>query len=80
VCGVNPTSYSSYNDLARCFGANDLTNLNVIFAGMAQPAPVSAFYSRCADYDDDGVFRANDLTNMNRYYAGTLAMAAHLLS
>jgi len=35
-----------------------------------------AFYTRCSDYDNDGVFRANDLTNMKRYYAGLLGMAS----
>jgi len=78
VCGTSSTDYATYNDLTRCFGANDLTNLNQLFAGMSQSTSVVDFYTRCADYDNDGVFRANDLTNINRYYAGLLPIASHI--
>jgi len=77
-CAIDSTRYATYDDLTRCFGANDLTNLNVLFVQLAQPAAVIEFYSRCADYDNDGAFRANDLTNMNRYYAGLLPVASHI--
>jgi len=78
VCGSDPTKYSTYNDAQNCFGANDLTNLNVMFAGLTLAAEVKAFYTRCSDYDNDGEFRANDLTNMAQYYAGLLSLAAHV--
>jgi len=78
LCGGSSTQYATYDDAMQCFGANDVTNLNVMFAGVAQSAAVVAFYTRCGDYDNDGVFRANDLTNMNRYYAGLMGVAAHV--
>mmetsp|Transcript_482 Transcript_482/g.1477 ORF Transcript_482/g.1477 Transcript_482/m.1477 type:complete len:214 (+) Transcript_482:1-642(+) len=77
LCSSDPTQYSTLNDATRCFGANDITNLEVMFAGQPQSASTNAFYTACSDYDNDGVFRANDLTNMKRYYAGMLAIASH---
>jgi len=77
ICGSNPSAYSTYGNAAMCFGANDVTNLEVMFGGLAMADATRAFYQRCSDYDNDGVFRANDLTNMKRYYAGLLSIAAH---
>lgn len=78
VCGSDPASYSTFGSTVNCFGANDVTNLEVMFSGLAMGADTRAFYTRCSDYDNDGAFRANDLTNMKRYYAGLLGMATHL--
>eukprot|EP00966_Prymnesium_polylepis_P280268 6475868-Prymnesium_polylepis.1 len=64
LCAIDATQYATYNDATRCFGANDLTNIEVMFAGMPQPDSLVAFYTRCSDYDNDGAFRANDMTNM----------------
>jgi len=77
VCGSDPTKYSTYGSAANCFGANDVTNLEVMFGGLFIADATRAFYTRCADYDNDGTFRANDLTNMKRYYAGLLPIASH---
>jgi len=77
VCASNPSAYATFNNQAACFGANDMTNLEMMFSGQALPESMRAFYTRCSDYDNDGTFRANDLTNMKRYYAQVLPMAMH---
>jgi len=77
-CGGDPTKYSTLGSAVNCFGANDVTNLEVMFSGLAVTDETRAFYTLCSDYDNDGVFRANDLTNMKRYYAGLLPMASHV--
>ena len=64
ICGSDSTSYSTFGSTVNCFGANDVTNLEVMFSGLAIGAEPRAFYTRCSDYDNDGAFRANDLTNM----------------
>jgi len=76
ACGSDSTKYSTFGSAVNCFGANDVTNLEVMFGGLAMADDTRAFYTRCSDYDNDGVFRANDLTNMKRYYAGLLGMAS----
>eukprot|EP00966_Prymnesium_polylepis_P224381 5190228-Prymnesium_polylepis.2 len=78
LCSSDPASYSTVSDPVNCFGANDVTNLEVMFSGVTVDDITRAFYLRCADYDDDGAFRANDLTNMKRYYAGLLTVASHI--
>jgi len=78
VCGSSPTEYATFNDPLRCFGAADLTNVEVMYSGVIVSQAVIAFYTLCADYDNDGAIRANDLTNMKRYYAGLLPMASHV--
>jgi len=80
ACGSDATSYSTYGSAVNCFGANDVTNLEVMFGGLAIDAGPREFYTMCSDYDNDGVFRANDLTNMKRYYAGLLSPAAWVLA
>jgi hypothetical protein len=79
VCGSDAAHYSTFGDDTTCFGANDVTNLEVMFVGLGHQA-TSDFYQRCSDYDNDGTFRANDLTNMKRYAAGILGLASHWLS
>jgi len=49
-----------------------------MYSGVIVSQAVIAFYTLCADYDNDGAIRANDLTNMKRYYAGLLPMASHV--
>jgi len=78
VCGSDPARFSTHGSATACFGANDITNLEVMFANLPIAADVTAFYTRCADYNNDGAFRANDLTNMKQYYAGLLPIAAYL--
>jgi len=79
VCGNDPAQYSTFgNDATRCFGANDMTNLEVCYGGLPMADETQAFYRRCSDYDNDGIFRANDLTNMKRYYAGLLPVSPHI--
>eukprot|EP00966_Prymnesium_polylepis_P053159 1230264-Prymnesium_polylepis.1 len=65
-CGGDPTKYSTLGSAVNCFGANDVTNLEVMFSGLAVTDETRAFYTLCSDYDNDGVFRANDLTNMKQ--------------
>lgn len=77
LCGTNPTQYSAYNSNRACFGANDITNLEVMFALQPLVADAVSFYTSCSDYDNDGAFRANDLTNMKRYFALLLPVASH---
>eukprot|EP00966_Prymnesium_polylepis_P266543 6157541-Prymnesium_polylepis.1 len=79
VCGSDATAYSTFGNPANCFGANDVTNLEVMFSGLAVTDDTRAFYLRCSDYDDDGSFRANDLTNMKRYCARTTIEPLHQL-
>jgi hypothetical protein len=55
-----------------------MTNLEVCYGGLPMADETQAFYRRCSDYDNDGIFRANDLTNMKRYYAGLLPVAPHI--
>jgi len=80
LCGSDATRYSTYGHAMNCFGANDVTNLEVMFSGLTIPADTAAFYQRCSDYDNDGIFRANDLTNIKRYYAGLLPLPTHMAS
>jgi len=75
VCGSDPSKYATFSDATACFGANDITNLEVMFSGQSMSNTISSFYGTCSDYDNDGVFQANDLTNMKRYYAGLLPIA-----
>ena len=65
VCGTDPTKYSTLGSAVNCFGANDVTNLEVMFGGLPMTDDTRAFYTRCSDYDNDTIFRANDLTNMS---------------
>ena len=78
VCGSDAAKYATLGDPTACFGANDVTNLEILFGGLATTAAMRTFYARCADYDGSGVFQANDLTNMKRYFVGLLPIAPHL--
>ena len=78
LCSSDATKYASFShtgDTTVCFAANDMTNLQVMLAGLPTASEVRDFYTRCNDYDNDGAFQANDLTSMLQVYAGQLGVA-----
>jgi len=80
VCGIDPASYSTFGNAMACFGANDVTNLEYMFANLPLSAEANAFYTRCSDYDGNGAFQANDLTDIKRYYANLLPIASYIIT
>jgi len=80
LCGATPPKYSTLGNANVCFGANDVTNLEVMFAAVPVTDDMRSFYIRCSDYDNNGQFAANDLTDMKRYYADLMPVAAHHLA